>query len=442
MYLSENKSLRLATLCALYVAQGIPWGFVTVTFAAWLAKPEHGLTAEQLGPILAVASLPWSFKFLWGPLMDRFAIPRFGRRRPWIILSQSLAILVLCSFLFADDMNAWVFWSQSESPHWAIRWLQSIAPGPLAGLILTANIFISMQDVAVDALAVDLLNEDERGIANGLMYGSSYFGTAIGGAGLGYVVAHYGIRAGILGQAFLLLVIMLLPIFVRERPVEAKVDEGDESEPQASLFSVFLDLGRAFSLSATLLGALTAVTVKLGVGILVAVFVDYLMKDGGWTQEQYSRITGGYAVMVGLGGSAMGGWLADRYGAKVIIASSLGSLSMMWIGFGMTSQSLDSQTVVTWMLIVQELLLAVSSVALFSLFMTISWPRVAATQFTAYMAIMNLSMTLGNYAAGVLSARLSIFQILIVAGIVQLCVLAPMLMIDSSQTRRVLGGAK
>ncbi|MEO1983368.1 MAG: AmpG family muropeptide MFS transporter, partial [Fuerstiella sp.] len=71
----------MTTLCGLYVAQGIPWGFVTVTFAAWLAQPKHNLSTAQIGPMLAVATLPWSFKFLWGPLMDRFTIPSMGRRR-------------------------------------------------------------------------------------------------------------------------------------------------------------------------------------------------------------------------------------------------------------------------------------------------------------------------------------------------------------------------
>ena len=81
LYLAEDRPLRLLTLCGLYVAQGIPWGFVTVTFAAWLAAPAQGMTTEQIGPILAVATLPWSFKFLWGPLMDRYTIASMGRRR-------------------------------------------------------------------------------------------------------------------------------------------------------------------------------------------------------------------------------------------------------------------------------------------------------------------------------------------------------------------------
>ena len=156
VYLSENKSLRMLTLCGLYLAQGVPWGFVTITFASWLAEPEQGITAEQLGPILAVATLPWSFKFLWGPLMDRFTISSLGRRRPWIILAQSMAIVILGSMMLINDLPNLIWTQPPEGSGWS-QLIFSLVPGPLAGLILLANVFISLQDVAVDALAVDLL---------------------------------------------------------------------------------------------------------------------------------------------------------------------------------------------------------------------------------------------------------------------------------------------
>jgi PAT family beta-lactamase induction signal transducer AmpG len=95
--------------------------------------------------------------------------------------------------------------------------------------------------------------------------------------------------------------------------------------------------------------------------------------------------------------------------------------------------------VVTGLLLGQELLLAVLSVSLFSLFMNISWPKVAATQFTTYMALMNLATTIGSYAAGSLSHSLSVAQILVVAGVLQMLVAIPVLFIDPRQTRRVLG---
>ncbi len=454
----------MLTLCGLYVAQGIPWGFVTVTFAAWLAKPEHGITTEQLGPILAVASLPWSFKFIWGPMMDRFTIPRFGRRRPWIVFAQSMAILVLGSMLFFDDLPGMVWMSAPEDGA-VLRRIYDLVPGPLAALILLTNIFVSLQDVAVDALAVDLLKEEERGVANGLMYGSSYLGSAIGGSGLGYVVAHFGIQAGLMGQAMLLFAIMLLPVFLRERPplqsagigrpdAEAP-DSASESSHQVDMGetpfhpptpdtaavreSVFANLLKAFSLRATILGAVVALGTKIGIGVLTAVFVDYLIKDGGWTQEDYTSIIGGWALLLGLSGAACGGFLADRLGPKPIIFAVSWMLGLLWICFGLVPASLASRPLVMSLMLGQELLLGVLSVSLFTLFMSISWPRVAASQFTAYMALMNFSTTLGNYLSSPMSEHWTIPQILVACGVLQIVMVLPVLLIDVRQTRRILG---
>lgn len=473
MYLSENKSLRMLTLCALYVAQGIPFGFVTVTFAAWLATPENGLTTEQLGPILAMATLPWSFKFFWGPLMDRFTFRSFGKRRPWIIFAQGMAVLVLASMMLFDDLPGMV-WTTLPDTNVVLTTLYRFVPGPLAALILVANVFVSMQDVAVDALAVDLLKEEERGVANGLMYGSSYLGTAIGGAGLGWVVAQYGIQAGLLGQAVMLLGIMMIPVFVRERPtaedagttrsegqaVHSGIPDEDRNAgnyhpagaghtdfgeiplappaPDES-HSVTRNLLRAFSLRSTLIGALIAVTVRIGIGVLTAVFVDYLMKEGGWTQDEYTAVTGGWAVMLGLCGSAIGGFVADIRGPRPLILLVSVTLGVLWISIGVVPGAIESKTAIKAMLLTQEFLFSVLSVSLFSLFMSISWPRVAATQFTAYMALMNLSATIGSYLAAQLTVSFSILQILVLAGIIQMLIGVPVLLVDVKQTRRVLG---
>jgi PAT family beta-lactamase induction signal transducer AmpG len=173
--------------------------------------------------------------------------------------------------------------------------------------------------------------------------------------------------------------------------------------------------------------------------VITAVLVDYLMKDGGWTQQQYTSVTGGWAVMLGLFGAAVGGFLANAFGPKPLILTMSVALGLLWIGIGGVPGSLSSHAIVTGLLLGQELLLAVLSVSLFSLFMSISWPKVAATQFTTYMALMNLSTTIGSYAAGQLSLSLSVVQILVVAGVLQILVAIPVLFIDPRQTRRVLG---
>ena len=86
-----------------------------------------------------------------------------GRRRLWIVLAQVMMITTLMAALpvnFSTEVKLFTF------------------------LILLHNIFGATQDVAIDALAVGVLKEDERGLANGLMFGGAYLGQAIGGAGV------------------------------------------------------------------------------------------------------------------------------------------------------------------------------------------------------------------------------------------------------------------
>ena len=84
--LSTNPMLRLITLCILYTAQGVPWGFITITLAVFLA--DKGLQTAEVGTLLAFSTLPWAFKWIWGPIIDRYYFPSLGKRRVWIVSAQ------------------------------------------------------------------------------------------------------------------------------------------------------------------------------------------------------------------------------------------------------------------------------------------------------------------------------------------------------------------
>jgi len=77
--LAERSLLRYISFAALYVAQGLPYGLVLVAMPAWMAK--QGLSAGEIGSFTGFVALPWSFKFLGGPVMDRFGYLPMGRRR-------------------------------------------------------------------------------------------------------------------------------------------------------------------------------------------------------------------------------------------------------------------------------------------------------------------------------------------------------------------------
>ena len=451
MYLSERRHLRMFVMCALYFAQGVPWGFVTITLAAWIAS--NGFSAEQVGPILGVATLPWSFKFVWGPVIDRLSGGSMGRRRPWILLAQFLSVVTLTSLALFGDLDGLIGQAAEDGGSW-----RQVLMSPLSLIVFLANVFVSLQDVSVDAMAVDLLPDGERGRANGFMYGASYAGTAAGGAGLGFVVAHWGINAGILGQAAILTAISLLPMFVLERRGDSMLParlsarkssgskatsqsekESDGGHAKVSMGALAMLLLKAFTIPSSLWGLVLAFVAKIGLGVLTAVLVTYLINSGQWTQEQYTALNGGVAVFAGLAGTIVGGFVADLRGIRFTLAISTAALSLLWLTFGVIPGLMGSFTATSVLLVFQEFLFAVISVSLFAMFMTLSWPRVAATQFTTYMSCMNLSSTIGSFIAGSLSQHLTMMGILVVAAGIQLLSLIPVLFIDTGEARRKLG---
>ncbi len=84
--LSDHTFLRYFSFVALYVAQGIPEGMTYFGIPAWMAM--NGKTPGEIGAFIGVIGIPWSFKIVVAPLMDRFSFLPMGRRRPWVIFGQ------------------------------------------------------------------------------------------------------------------------------------------------------------------------------------------------------------------------------------------------------------------------------------------------------------------------------------------------------------------
>ena len=94
--LTDSPRVRYATGTMMYFAQGIPHGLLSITIPAWLAS--QGVSAADIGSYLAVIVLPWAFKLVTGPFMDRYQFRPMGKRRPWVLAAQlglSLSLLAL-----------------------------------------------------------------------------------------------------------------------------------------------------------------------------------------------------------------------------------------------------------------------------------------------------------------------------------------------------------
>ena len=390
--LSENRHLRLFTVCALYLAQGIPWGFLAITLTAWLA--DQGKTPADIAKIATLGALPWTFKWVWGPLIDSLGVSSMGRRRPWILLAQGLMAATILAMVAVPNLSEQIT---------LVAWM-----------VFTHNIFNSLQDVAVDALAVDLLPEDERGRANGMMYASKYLGGAIGGAGMATVLGFAGLRGALLVQVSILGAIFLIPLFVLERPGDRflpwrpSTTEAPPPEPRPSILGLFADLFRAFTVRSTLVGAFFAATIQVGTIVLSVVGVVFIIQGIGWSDTEYSQISGGPGLIAGASGAVFGGYLADKVGLRRMIAVAGLLMAGTWVLFALSPTLWPSKAFVTGIILAESASSGVLSAGLFALFMGISWPRVAATQFTAYMALLNFSRVIGSNTAAALDPLMSV----------------------------------
>jgi len=136
---------RLAAVTLLGFASGLPLALTGQALQAWLTM--EGLDLAAIG-FLSLAGLPYTFKFLWAPLMDRFeCVAALGRRRGWLVLTQ-LALAGLLLVLAAT------------SPKESLR--------AFALLALAVAFASASQDVVVDAYRTDLLGPAERGLGASL----------------------------------------------------------------------------------------------------------------------------------------------------------------------------------------------------------------------------------------------------------------------------------
>lgn len=404
--LAENKWWRLAVLCGLYVAQGVPYGFVTITLAAAIATSmaERGATdietTAAISSVVLFALLPWSFKWIAGPFIDRFSIRQLGRRRPWIILAQAGMIVTLIQMALMPDPAAQI--------------------QTLAWLAFIHNCFNAVQDVSVDALAVDLLPADERGRVSGLMYGSKYFGTAIGGAGLSFVAARGGLSLAFVAMILIIGLISLLPLLTIER----KGDEWFRLRPSKSpkptttlgFGAMFNELRRAMSSRAALATAAICGTAMAAAGSLSPIGTQLFVDELGWGQAKYGAITGGAAVFAGLLGAVTGGVLADRIGARTLAGIATVGYGGLLVGFGLFEEYWTVDSISIPYLVVESFLQGCFATSLFAICIGVSRPLVAATQFTAYMALLNLSTSWGTALAPTIQATVGTAGAFVLAG--------------------------
>jgi RhtX/FptX family siderophore transporter len=348
-----STSKKLGLLATLYLAQGLPFGFFTQALPVLMRK--QGLSLPEIG-FTHLLALPWALKFLWAPLVDRFGSAAVGRRRSWILPLQALSVLLVTGLALID-------------PRSGLALLMVAA--------LLTNLVAATQDIPTDGLAVDLLDDRERGLGNGVQVAGYRVGMIIGGGLLLIVFDRAGWRPTFGSMAAMLALATLPVALFRERPTEAKTQADRPGglawievlrRPRMPLWIGLIALYKAGD-------------------ALASAMVKPLLVDRGMSLEDIGLLVGVGGFCAGLAGALLGGYAASRFGRKQALLGC-GVLQMLAIaGYIAPAAGLGGTTALAVACTLEHLTGGMATVALFTLMMDACREHAAATDYTVQACV-------------------------------------------------------
>ncbi len=372
-FATNSPIARRAFFALLYFSEGAPIGYLWWAMPARLSKA--GVPVDQVAAIVAMLALPWAFKFLWAPAIDRLRGRRWGYRA-WITVAQvamGLTLLPLGALPLSDTLGI-VWW-----------------------LLLGHAISAATQDVAIDALAISTVPEHDRARTAGWMQAGMLVGRALFG-GLALTAERWigasGVVIALTGCIWLTLaVVWLFP----QSPNES-ARRLDDAPP------LFRSIGRALSRPAVWFGLGIALIAGAGFESFAGLVGPFLLSRD-IAQEDIGLFIAFPVVGCMIAGSLVGGVLGDRLGHRRLIALSVVTIALCVVVVVVGDAAFNARG---WglMALATPLYLCIGCLvaASYALFMDLSDPTIGGTQFSAFMSAANLCEAWAVAMAGSLAA--------------------------------------
>jgi len=354
-------------------SSGMPLYVLVQLVPAWLRS--HDVDLATIG-LFSLVALPYTWKFLWSPLMDRFTLPFLGRRRGWALITQ-LALLVSIGLLGAFD------------PRSSLQ--------VIVGLVFVVSLFSASQDIVIDAYRRELLADDELGTGNSFFINAYRLSSLVPGS-LALILSDllpwstvYWVTAGFM------LVGVVTTLVIRE--------VSDDSLAPHSLREAVIEPFREFFQRDGVAAALAVLAFmflyKLGDNMATALATPFYL-DMGFSRTEIgtvAKIAGLWAVIAGsvIGGLAM---------LKLSINRALwifGAIQLVTIlGFAWLSVVGHNLTGLFLVVSAEYLGVGLGTVALTAYIARETSRAFTATQFALFTSFIAVPRTFANASTGFL----------------------------------------
>lgn len=372
-------------------ASGMPLYVLIQLVPAWLR--EGGVSLTEIG-LFALVGVPYTWKFLWAPMLDRWELPFLGRRRGWMLLFQ-LALLVSIG---------------------ALGWYQPTAQtATIAWVALAVAFFSASQDIVLDAYRREILPDQELGLGNSIHVQAYRVSGLVPGA-LSLILADnmswgsvFWITGAFMGIGILMTLLVAEPD--TERPPAAGFSE--------SVIAPFREYVTRKGWKALVMVLGFMFLYKLGDNMATALSTPFYL-DLGFTKTEIGAVAKNAALWPAIIGGLVGGGLMIRLG----INRGLWLFGVVQVVSILGFAVLASAGPMLWLLAVVisfEYLGVGMGTAAFTAFIARETSRMyAATQFALFTALASVPRTFANASTGWIVERVGWFEFFLLCAILAL----------------------
>ena len=369
------------------LASGMPLYLLLQLLPAWLR--DSGVSLAQIG-LFALVGLPYTWKFLWAPLMDRWRLP-LGLRRGWMLLAQIGLILSIGCLSYIDPLSS---------------------TGTVAAMAVVIAIFSATQDVAIDAYRRELLPDKELGLGNSIHVQAYRISSLVPGS-LSLILADllpwgavFWITAGF----------MLVGVGLSLSVSEPDRDELQPMNLRQAVVAPFLEYLSRRGVGSLVLALTFMFAYKLGDNMATALSTPFYL-DLGFSKTEIGLVAKNAALWPAIFGGIAGGLLMLRIGINRALWI-FGAIQMASI-FGYAY--LASVGPVLWLLAAvigfEYLGVGLGTAAFTAFIARESSKTFAATQFALFTALAALPRSVANATTGVIVEWLGWVEFFILCGL-------------------------
>jgi len=355
------------------MASGLPLYVLIQLVPLWLR--EGGVGLKEIG-FFTLATFPYTWKFLWAPLLDRFSLLPIGRRRSWLLITQlgliaSIAVLGL--------------------------WQPEVDITIIASICVLVAVLSATQDIAIDAFRREMLPDNELGMGTSI-HVQAYRVSGLLPGGLSFILAdHMGWESVFFVTGLYMLIGLVMTFFIKE----VVADSARPRTLRQAVVEPFKDfIGRNGWAGALLILSFMCLY-KFGDNLAVALSTPFY-HDLGFSKTEIGLVAKNAGLWSSIVGALLGGLVMIRIGINkalwlfgfVQLVSILGFAALAMVGHNV------------WMLagaIVLEYLGVGLGTAAFSAYMAkVTNPVFAATQFALLSALATLPRTVAAGLSGLM----------------------------------------